>query len=721
METIFNIDQSLKLARSIAKREGLEIITKAYEGMPRVKGKKIYIGEPSMYTHEVFMEELHKCIGAACEDTDFFNEVQREGREDTLKEILRGHVTDRYLNGEYQGRDRQLASAYKRNFKDLQENLEAIHEADPTAATLLALGNKLRNQWQGFNRLEVSEELAKRMEKFRRIEDQWLSLETAEDLEKILQDIKEIENEEEGNEGNNGEPDSGDSSDGDGKQGSESAEGPPEDQESDEDSSRSDSQDPEAGRGEEGASEGEPEDDEGDSGEQGTEEPAGPDGGEPSDSDGTGSDADGGDPDADGGESGESECDTDSGGDSGGDSDGSEEDGGPDGRDEGRDGDDSSGGQPGDSGSDVGESGSGGEQQADSGYSEGLQDGSRDSGESDGETPEGGEGSEGGEHTLDDSGKELAASSYADTGDSLRNLGILPEEYNYDPDEYYQPISRVIYQDNRDKGPLDEELLKEIQEELKDFRLTQQVKRYLMAIAQDRWRVGQKRGKMNPSKMHRIYTHKGDGQPRIYKRKEATKVSTDIALTLLVDASGSMNWTNYGRTKNKYVVASAAAIGMSEVLQSLKISHEILMFTTDSHDALVYTVVRDFRESYVSRDKLMVRFSRENLRFSENADGEAIMWAAQRLVTRKESEKLLVVLSDGQPSAWGPSRNNNEGVYNYTRDVVALLEETKGLDILGLGIMDNTVAEFYTRHKVMKDLSELETVFMDLLKSKLIQ
>ena len=83
--------------------------------------------------------------------------------------------------------------------------------------------------------------------------------------------------------------------------------------------------------------------------------------------------------------------------------------------------------------------------------------------------------------------------------------------------------------------------------------------------------------------------------------------------------------------------------------------------------------------------------------FREGIDGEAVDWACNRLLARREARRILIVISDGCPadSATGLA---NDAFYldNHLKDVVARRERQGAVEILGLGVgLD--LSAFYRR------------------------
>jgi cobalamin biosynthesis protein CobT len=70
-------------------------------------------------------------------------------------------------------------------------------------------------------------------------------------------------------------------------------------------------------------------------------------------------------------------------------------------------------------------------------------------------------------------------------------------------------------------------------------------------------------------------------------------------------------------------------------------------------------------------------------------DGEAMMWTYDRLKNSRAKHRLLFVVTDGDISGTYINKKNNEhrnASTNYFRDVVALIEAEKVVDVIGVPI-----------------------------------
>jgi hypothetical protein len=166
--------------------------------------------------------------------------------------------------------------------------------------------------------------------------------------------------------------------------------------------------------------------------------------------------------------------------------------------------------------------------------------------------------------------------------------------------------------------------------------------------------------------------------------------------------------------RRRYSTSAACQIAMSETLQSLRIPHAIMQFSTGGGGIKHYDM-KFFNESFVSRDKLIKRYSSSHIYMGSNADGEGVTEAAQMLARRPESNKILIVLSDGQP-AFGFGDDDR-----FLKDTVASIEDSKIMDILGIGIQTRAVRAYYKDCEVVDNLTDLEGVLVSLLRDKVLK
>ena len=129
---------------------------------------------------------------------------------------------------------------------------------------------------------------------------------------------------------------------------------------------------------------------------------------------------------------------------------------------------------------------------------------------------------------------------------------------------------------------------------------------------------------------------------RIFYKMKLPHDQTDIAVAILNDESGSM------ASDNRITCARSASIILLDFCRKLDIPVAIYGHTTFGYDVELYA----YAEYDSMDDKDTFRLMDMSAR-SDNRDGAALRYVAERLLTRPEAVKLLILISDGQPAAFG--------------------------------------------------------------------
>jgi len=97
---------------------------------------------------------------------------------------------------------------------------------------------------------------------------------------------------------------------------------------------------------------------------------------------------------------------------------------------------------------------------------------------------------------------------------------------------------------------------------------------------------------------------------------------------------------------------------------------------------------------------------REGL-LKENIDGEALIWAHNRLLARREDRRILMVISDGAPVD-DSTLSVNQGNYleQHLRGVIDLIENKSPVELLAIGI-GHDVTRYYQRAVTITDVEQL--------------
>lgn len=385
--------------------------------------------------------------------------------------------------------------------------------------------------------------------------------------------------------------------------------------------------------------------------------------------------------------------------------------------------------------------------EGDSGEAGGAEDNSEGSegGQSDGESnseQSGGDssGEDSSESSAEELGKDGANTQDSDSGDAkegnIYSLGLDADddslgEYNKDihrevekqdwsevrynyhrsGEQYYVPLEQQKYiKVKDDESNVKPFRKKKIEELFGRSNLDRQVRKHLQLKSMGRTVHGVKRGRLSNKSLHRLYNGNAKVQPKVFKKEEHGAVKTDSAVTLLIDCSGSMGSSE---DSTKYGTAAASVVSFAEVLKGLRIEHEILGFTHRGYANWVY-YFKEYGEK-LSRNSLINKLSSSQVRQGYNADGEALQHAAERLLTRKERNKVLVVLSDGMPAG----NFDGDGAY-YLQQVVDDIQDNSPIHLASIGIESDCVEEFYKNCRVIYQIEQLSAAVLETLRTNLL-
>lgn len=99
----------------------------------------------------------------------------------------------------------------------------------------------------------------------------------------------------------------------------------------------------------------------------------------------------------------------------------------------------------------------------------------------------------------------------------------------------------------------------------------------------------------------------------------------------------------------------------------------------------------------------------------ENIDGEALIWAYQRLMARPEQRRILMVISDGAPVD-DATLSVNTGTYleTHLRGVIDWIEKRSPVQLMAIGI-GHDVTRYYSRAVTIVDVEQLGGTMMEKL------
>lgn len=177
-------------------------------------------------------------------------------------------------------------------------------------------------------------------------------------------------------------------------------------------------------------------------------------------------------------------------------------------------------------------------------------------------------------------------------------------------------------------------------------------------------------------------TFRGDGL--YFSRISSPEGRPKVAFAILVDESGSM-------AGGKIKAAKEAAVCINYALKKLDIPHMIMGHTTQDTRRGEELWLRSYVDFDTTDDKDSQRLC-SIMAYADNLDGIAIYNVGQKLLKRPEENKVLIVISDGQPAGIGYCGTEANA---HTKETINTLRK-KGLKVFG-AIVDSfkSVAELY--------------------------
>jgi cobaltochelatase CobT len=256
-------------------------------------------------------------------------------------------------------------------------------------------------------------------------------------------------------------------------------------------------------------------------------------------------------------------------------------------------------------------------------------------------------------------------------------------------------------------------------------RLANRLQRRLLAKQTRAWQFNLEEGYLDTSRLARIIAN--PEYPLSYKQESDSRFR-DTVVTLLIDNSGSMR----GRP---ITVAAMSADILARTLERCGVKVEILGFTTrmwkggQSRERWIANGkpanpgrLNDLRHIIYKAADTPWRRARRKLGLmlregilKENIDGEALMWAHNRLVGRPEQRRILMVISDGAPVD-DSTLSVNPGNYleKHLREVIDFIERKSPVELTAIGI-GHDVTRYYRRAVTIVDAEQLGGTMLERL------
>ncbi|MEM9622851.1 MAG: cobaltochelatase subunit CobT [Pseudomonadota bacterium] len=256
-------------------------------------------------------------------------------------------------------------------------------------------------------------------------------------------------------------------------------------------------------------------------------------------------------------------------------------------------------------------------------------------------------------------------------------------------------------------------------------KLANRLQRRLMAKQNRTWEFDLEEGILDAARLTQVIIDPVN--PLAFKQEKEMKFR-DTVVTLLIDSSGSMR----GRS---ITIAAMCADILGRTLERCSVRVEILGFTTRAWrggqsreqwinegkpsspgrlNDLRHIIYKAADDTWARNRRNLGLMMREEL-LKENIDGEALIWAHNRIVTRTEQRKILMVISDGLPVDNSTLLvNPSNYLEQHLKYAIDMIENYSPVELVAIGI-GHDVTHHYKRAVTITDAEQLGGAMTDQL------
>ena len=256
-------------------------------------------------------------------------------------------------------------------------------------------------------------------------------------------------------------------------------------------------------------------------------------------------------------------------------------------------------------------------------------------------------------------------------------------------------------------------------------KLAHRLQRFLMAQQNRSWEFNKEEGMLDSARLHKIIT---DPLTALTYKVEKDTEFRDTSVSILVDSSGSMR----GRSMT---VAAICADIISTTLERCNVKTEVLGFTTKQWKGgesrklwmedgkpenpgrlndIRHIIFKSADTPWRRGQKNFGLMLREGL-LKENVDGEALIWAHDRLARRTEQRKILMVILDGAPVDDSTLSTNPTNFLDlHLRQVIHSIETKSDINLIAIGI-GHDVTRYYKNAVTIHRAEELGGAMLEQL------
>ena len=245
-------------------------------------------------------------------------------------------------------------------------------------------------------------------------------------------------------------------------------------------------------------------------------------------------------------------------------------------------------------------------------------------------------------------------------------------------------------------------------------RLALRLQRLFASSQPSDWVFGQEEGLLDARRLSQLVTNPSYRQV-FYQNQMVPEC--DVVVSFLVDTSGSMK-------TQRYEAVAVLLDTFARALDLAGVKSEVLGFTTKSWSGgkpmkqwrrdgmpdlpgrlseLQHIVYKDAQSTWrQARNSIAAMLRTDHYR--EGVDGEALLWAWERLLARPESRRYLVMISDGSPMESATANaNGGEFLLDHLTAVARHVDLRSSVHLGCIGIDLDT--SFFITNSVSSDLT----------------
>ncbi len=262
-------------------------------------------------------------------------------------------------------------------------------------------------------------------------------------------------------------------------------------------------------------------------------------------------------------------------------------------------------------------------------------------------------------------------------------------------------------------------------------RLANRLQRRLLARQNRSWEFNLEEGILDTHRLAGVVTNPNTA---LAHKREKDSDFKDTIVCMLIDSSGSMRGRSIG-------IAAICADILGRTLERCSVKVETLGFTTSAWrggrsrerwieqgkpanpgrlNDLRHIIYKAAEEPWRRTKNNLGLMMREEL-LKENIDGEALLWAHNRMAVRQEQRKILLVISDGLPVDNSTLlANPSDYLVSHLKYAIHNIEQHSPVELVAIGI-GHDVTHHYSRAVTITDAEQLGGAIIDQLADLFMQ